>query len=158
MIILEVRIMKKEIICGVCAVAFLLLITPTIPAQQYTLVKDTIERDFQQHLDDTIVALRCISKDETQIEYQKEILLQSFHEMKQIWEHGGFDAVPTYFKSLINTLLSLILSLLGAIVGTIFGILFGPLLVFMVKVLTFPAIVLAKILEFIFNGNGITAA
>ncbi len=149
--------MKKAIIFGVCVAAFLLLITPTIPAQQYTLVKDIIEKDFQQNLDDTIVALRRISKDETQIEYQKEILFKSFHQMKQMREDGGFDTVPTCFKSIINLLLSLILSILGAIVGTIFGKLFGPLLVFLVKVLTFPAILFAKILEFLFNKKTIIA-
>ena len=150
--------MKKGIICGVCAVVLLLFLTPTIPAQQYTLVKDILEKDFQQNLDDTIVTLRRISKDETQMEYQKEILLKSFHQMKQIREYGGFDAVPTCFNSIINLLLSLILSILGAIVGTIFGKLFGPLLVFLVKVLTFPAILFAKILEMLFDGNIITAA
>jgi hypothetical protein len=150
--------MKKAIICGVCAVAFLLCLTPTIPAQQYRLVKNTIEKDFQQHLDDTIVALRCIDEDKTQIEYQKEILLKSFHEMKQIWELGGLDAVPTCFKFLIKTLLSLIFAFLGTILGIIFGKIFGPLLVFLVKVITYPARLLAKILEFIFDRNRIIAA
>ena len=150
--------MKNEIICGVCAVAFLLLITPTIPAQQCMMVKNTIEKDFQQHLDTAIASLETIVRNNKQLEYQSEIVTESFNEMKQIWEHGGLDAVPTYFKSLINTLLSFILAILGTILGIIFGKLFGPLLVFIVKVITFPAILLAKILELLFDGNRIIAA
>ena len=150
--------MKNKIICGVCAIAFVLLLTPTIPAQQYRLVNDTIERDFHQHLDTAIIALRIIVEDDAQIEYQKGIFLESFNGMKQIWNLGGFDAVPTCFKSLINTLLSLILSILGTILGIIFGKLFGPLLVFIIKVITFPAILFAKILEFLFDKNRIVAA
>ena len=149
--------MKNKIICGVGAITFLLLLTPTIPAQQYRLVNDTIEKDFQQHLDTAIIALRTIVEDDVQIEYQKGIVMESFNEIKQIWEHEELKAIPTYFKSFINTLLSLILALIGTIIGTIFGKLFGPLLVFIVKVTTFPAILLAKILEFLFNGDRIIA-
>jgi hypothetical protein len=141
--------MKKAIICGVCAVALLLLITPTIPAQQYTLVKETIEEDFQQHLTDAITALKSIEKDQTRFEDQEEIIMKSFNEMKQTMELGGLDAIPTCFKFLISTLISLILAALG----TLFGMIFGPLLAFIVKVITAPAVILAKILAFLFDGN-----
>ena len=149
--------MKKSIIYGVCAVAFLLLITPTIPAQQYKLMAGIIETDFQQHLEHVIVSLRCIDEDVTQIDYQREIVLKSFHEIKQMQELGCFDALPTCFKFIIRTLLSLIFSIIGTILGVIFGKLFGPLLVFLVKVITFPAKLLAKILEFLFNENRLIA-
>lgn len=150
--------MKKEIICGVCAVAFLLLITPTIPAQQSMMVKNTIEKDFQRHLDGTIYALKNMVEGGVESEYQKVIAIASFNEIKQIWEHGGLDVVPTYFKSIIHTLLSFILAIVGTILGIIFGKLFGPLLVFIVKVITFPAILLAKILEFFFEENRLIVA
>ena len=55
--------MKKGIICGICAVVLLLFLTPTIPAQQYTLVKDTMEKDFQQQLNRAIAALRIMAED-----------------------------------------------------------------------------------------------
>jgi hypothetical protein len=145
--------MKKAIICGVCAVTFLLLLTPTIPAQQYRLVKDTIEKEFQQQLDVAIAALGTMAEDTAQIEYQKGIVVESFSEMKQIWELGGLDAVPLCFKFLISTLLSLIL----AAIGTLFGMLFGPLLAYIVKLITAPVVILAKIIAFLFGSNHVIA-
>lgn len=144
---------KKGIICGVCAVVFVLCITPTIPAQQYRLVNDTIEKDFQQHLDQAITALRNMGTEETQLEDQKKIVMESFNEIKQTVDLGCYDALPTCFKFLINTLLSLIFAALG----TLFGIVFGPLLAFLVKVITAPAVLLAKIIALLFNGTCTTA-
>lgn len=146
--------MKKGIICGVCAVTLILFLTPTIPAQQYRLVNDTIKKEFQQQLDVAIATLRDIGKDTSKLEDQKKIVMNSFNEMKQILNLGGLDTLPTCFKFLLNTLLSLILAALG----TLFGIVFGPLFTFLVKIITFPAVLLAKILEMIFNGNAITTA
>jgi len=145
--------MKKGIICGVCAVAFLLFLTPTIPAQQYRLVNDAIEKEFQQHLDQALTALRNMLKEETQLEDQKKIVLESFNEIKQIVDLGCFDALPLGFKFLISTILSLIFALLG----TLFGIVFGPILTVLVKVLTFPAVLLAKILAFLFDESKVLA-
>ena len=146
--------MKKGMICGVCAVAFILCLTPTISAQQYRLVNDTIEKEFQQHFDQATIALRNLGKDETQFEDEKKIVMESLNEIKQVVNLECFDALPLCFKFLINTLLSLIF----AILGTLFGIVFGPLLTFLVKVLTFPAVLLAKILEKLCIGDTITAA
>lgn len=146
--------MKHRIICGVCAVAFILFLTPTIPAQQYKLVNDTIEIELQQHLDQAITALRNIGNDKTQIEDQKNLVMELFNEKKQDVDLGCFYDLPLCFKFLINTLLSLIF----AILGTLFGIVFGPILTFLVRVLTFPAVLLAKILEMIFNGNTVPVA
>lgn len=141
--------MKKVIICGVCAVVFLLVMTPTIPAQQYTLVKDTIEEKFQRHLTNAITALKSIREDQTQFEHQKEIIIKSFNEIKMIIESGELDAIPKCHMFLINTLLSLIFAALG----TLFGIVFGPVLTLITKIITAPAIILAEILEFLFGGN-----
>ena len=141
--------MKKVIICGVCAVVFLLVMTPTIPAQQYTLVKDTIEEKFQRHLTNAITALKSIREDQTQFEHQKEIIIKSFNEIKMIIESGELDAIPKCQMFLINTLLSLIFAALG----TLFGIVFGPVLTLITKIITAPAIILAEILEFLFGGN-----
>jgi len=141
--------MKKVIICGVCAVVFLLVITPTIPAQQYTLVKDTIEDEFQRHLTNAITALKSIREDQTQFENQKEIIMKSFNEMKMIIELGELDVIPKCHMFRISTLLSLIFAALG----TLFGIVFGPLLTLITKIITAPSIILAEILEFLFGGN-----
>ena len=145
--------MEKKIIYGVCAVVFLLVITPTIPAQQYTLVKETIEEDFQRHLNNAITALKNIREDQTRFEDQKEIIMKSFNEMKLTIEHGELDAIPTCFMFLINTLLSLIFAALG----TLFGIVFGPLLTLITKIITAPAMILANIIAFLFGVNNTIA-
>jgi hypothetical protein len=51
----------------------------------------------------------------------------------------------------IRLILQFIFSLILAVIGTIFGILFGPILVIIIKLITFPAILLAKIITFIIN-------
>ena len=51
----------------------------------------------------------------------------------------------------IRLILRFIFSLILAIIGTIFGIIFGPILVLIIKIITFPAILLAKIITFIIN-------
>jgi hypothetical protein len=49
----------------------------------------------------------------------------------------------------IRLILSIIISLIFSIIGTIFGILFGPILTLIIKIITAPAILLAKIITFI---------
>jgi hypothetical protein len=51
----------------------------------------------------------------------------------------------------IRLLLQFIFSLILAIIGTIFGIVFGPILVLIIKIITFPAILLSKIIIFVIN-------
>ena len=57
----------------------------------------------------------------------------------------------TIFDKLPGNILSLILSLIGTIIGIIYGNIFGSLTVLLVKILTAPAILLAKIIESITN-------
>jgi hypothetical protein len=66
----------------------------------------------------------------------------------------------TELKSTINNtpqptcillILGFIIGLILSIIGTIFGILFGPILVLIIKIITAPAILLAKIIIFIIN-------
>lgn len=54
---------------------------------------------------------------------------------------------PTCIRFLLNVIIGLFFSL----IGTLFGILFGPLLAFIIKVLTAPAILLSKIILFLIN-------
>ena len=53
--------------------------------------------------------------------------------------------------SFIRTILGFIIGLLFSIIGTIFGIIFGPLLALFVRIITAPAVLLAKIISFIVN-------
>ena len=51
----------------------------------------------------------------------------------------------------IRTIFGFIIGLIFSIIGTIFGIIFGPLLTFFIRILTAPAILLAKLISFIIN-------
>jgi len=144
--------MKKGIIIGVCAVTLLLCMTPTISAQQTTLMEDAIEDEYQYHFDAWIAALDTIRIDTSQIEEQRnqvEEMISSMEESLELIDEQ--EAKPTCIKFLINTLISLILAALG----TLFGIILGPLLALLVKVLTAPAVLLAKIIAFFLEGNEI---
>jgi hypothetical protein len=51
----------------------------------------------------------------------------------------------------IRTIFGFIIGLIFSIIGTIFGIIFGPLLALFVRILTAPAVLLAKLIAFIVN-------
>jgi hypothetical protein len=51
----------------------------------------------------------------------------------------------------IRTIFGFLIGLLFSIIGTIFGIIFGPLLAFIVRILTAPAVILAKLIALIVN-------
>ena len=53
--------------------------------------------------------------------------------------------------NIIQLILSLIFSIIGTVIGIIFGKILGSLLVLIVRILTAPIILLAKIIEFIVN-------
>ncbi len=142
--------MKKRIIIGVCAVVCLLSITPVIPAQHYMQMK---EHTFHHQLDNAIAALRNMDKDDKQREYTTQSITQTLTDMKHIVESGAFDNTPACIKFLISTLISLILAALG----TLFGIVFGPLLALVEQVITALAILLAKIIAFLFDDTHTTA-
>ncbi|PNX45466.1 MAG: hypothetical protein BV457_09525 [Thermoplasmata archaeon M9B1D] len=59
----------------------------------------------------------------------------------------GDTSLPTCILGILGFILSLLLSL----IGTIFGIIFGPLLALFVRILTAPAVLLAKLIAFIIN-------
>lgn len=146
--------MKKGIIIGVCAVTLLLCMTPTISAQQTTLIKDAIKHEYRYHLDGWIADLDTIIIDTSQRDEQRNQVEEMLSCMGESLELiGEQEAKPTCIKFLISTLISLILAALG----TLFGIIFGPLLAFLVKVLTAPAVLLAKIIAFFLDGNNIAA-
>ena len=59
----------------------------------------------------------------------------------------GNTSLPKFILNILNFILSLLLSL----IGTIFGIIFGPLLALFVRILTAPAVLLAKLIALIVN-------
>ena len=59
--------------------------------------------------------------------------------------------LPNCILNILGFILGLLLSLIGTIIGFIFGKIFGPLLSFFVRILTAPAVLLAKLIAFILN-------
>jgi hypothetical protein len=129
----------KKIIIGVCAISLILLIAPIIPAQQYTLV----EEEIFMNIEDQINLLYDLEKKDIKINDLDNIKIG----INNIIESNDFDGKPTFFKFILNTIVSLIF----AIIGTIFGIIFGPLLSILIKLLTAPAVILAKLISLIFG-------
>ena len=129
----------KKVIFGICAISFILLIAPIIPAQQFKLV----EEEIYMNIEDQINLLYNLEK--------KDIKINDLNKIKDginnILESNEFDVKPTFFKFILSTIVSLIF----AIIGTIFGIIFGPLLSVIIQLLTAPAVILAKIISLIFG-------
>lgn len=125
--------MKKQILLGVSIITFLLLITPTISATEYRQVEKEIK---------TTVANQLNTIQERIKHFSNKITTEKSYQSKE-----QPDASPTFILFILNFLISLIFS----IIGTIFGIIFGPILTLLVRILTAPAIILAKIIEFIFG-------
>ena len=113
--------MKKQILFGVMIATFLMLITPSINAQQYMQVKEEIQLKIEENIND----------------YYQEIDL----------ELNDNDAKPTFIQFIMNLIISLILT----IFGTLTGIIFGPMIAFILRLITAPAIILAKIISFLIN-------
>jgi ABC-type phosphate/phosphonate transport system permease subunit len=140
--------MKKQILFGILGILFLLLITPVIPASQYT----QIENNKQQIIDEykqTIIATfddleSYIKNHESSVE-TSVVLINNIEDIKEV--------ILTNMNPSDNGFIAnLILSLLYAILGTIFGILFGPILALIILILVSPALLLAKVISSIING------
>ena len=124
----EKLIMKKQIIFGVLIATFLMLITPTINAQQYMQVKEEIQLKIEENIND----------------YYQEIGI----------ELNDNDVKPTFIQFIMN----LIISLIFTIFGTLTGIIFGPMIAFILRLITAPAVILAKIVSFLVNGFSFSQA
>ena len=100
--------------------------------------------ELKQTLDGKIInSINLISKNEI-IELSEKIL-----ELKiSILDNP---TLPTFILKILGFILSIIFSLIGTIIGIIFGKIFGPLLVLIVRILTAPAVLLAKIIAYIVN-------
>jgi hypothetical protein len=149
--------MKKRIIIGVCITTLLLLITPTISANQYNKVMEEqniriekYEQSLQLKLENIINKLSKINLKLVVKQNENEIQSNILKNIQSIKEKQG----NTLFLSTgltANLLLSFILS----IIGTIFGIIFGPILALITLIIVSPAIVLAKIIEILVNIIGL---
>jgi len=146
--------MKKKILFGVISSICIIMLVNTVSAVEYKTVNDynidLLEsqldnlNNFIEKIRQTIEDLKINSinfKSKNDIKF----LSNELSELKiSILDNPS---LPTC----IRTILGFIIGLLFSIIGTIFGIIFGPLLALFVRILTAPAVLLAKIIAFIVN-------
>ena len=150
--------MKKKILFGTIFSICIILLVNTASSLEYKTVNDynidlfeaqlnninKFLEELKQTLDGKIInSINLISKNEI-IELSEKIL-----ELKiSILDNP---TLPTFILKILGFILSIIFSLIGTIIGIIFGKIFGPLLVLIVRILTAPAVLLAKIIAYIVN-------
>jgi hypothetical protein len=136
--------MKKSIGIGVIFISILLSFTSIIPAAEYNQVVENQKNVLDEQLDHISNQLNLIIN-----KLQKNNLIEINDHISSIYDQliikmENLDPMPLF-------IFQFLLSLLLAIIGTIFGILFGPILSAIILVLVSPAILLAKLIEFIIN-------
>lgn len=131
--------MKKIVILGVLICSLLLIVTPSIPAQQYTLVNNAIEKEFENKLDH----LRSFLGDGKVSSNVNKLVFSSQTQENQL-DFVNSSSSKTFLS---NLLISLVL----AFFGTVFGIFFGPLLALIIKIVTWPAVKLADLISSLFS-------
>ncbi len=147
--------MKKSIIIGVCFINILLIITPTISANEYYQIEKSQITSFENNLKILHINLNILYDQVKKIIINNEFLSKEkdYHignlikNRHQLIDHINNVAINTNLPPIFN----LIISLLFALIGTIIGIVFGPFIAIIVTILTAPAIILAKLIEFIVN-------
>jgi predicted PurR-regulated permease PerM len=139
--------MRKEIVIGICLIAAVLMIAPTIPAQEYIQIKNAYDTTIQEQLHEIKTTLLTVRKrtDDPQILQQETV--STLTELKEIIENSDESSF-----AVSGFIINMIISLFFTLIGTVFGILFGPILSALVLLITSPAILLAKIIEFLLGG------
>ena len=146
--------MKKSIILGICVTSIILLLVPTIPAQQYNQAIESYQINFENQID---LIPNKLQNFDSEINDKESYKLNIINDINLIIEY--FDSFEYYYQtSFIGFILNTIIALIFTFFGTIFGILFGPILSVLIQLLTAPAVILAKIISLLFGNNSINLA
>ena len=146
--------MKKSIILGICVTSIILLLVPTIPAQQYNQAIESYQINFEDQID---LISNKLQNFDSEINDKESYKLNIINDINLIIEN--FDSFEYYYQtSFIGFILNTIIALIFTFFGTIFGILFGPILSVLIQLLTAPAVILAKIISLLFGNNSINLA
>jgi len=137
--------MKKYILFGICVTSLILLVAPTIPAQQYNVANDAIDLKINEQIDIIINNLQKIGINENEINYYESNTKNALNSIIEYIDSNEYDSNTIFLGFILSTIISLIFSL----IGTIFGIIFGPVLTALIQILTAPAIILAKLIALI---------
>jgi len=146
--------MKKKILFGAIFSICIIMLINTASAVEYKTVNDYNIDLLESQLDNlnnliekirlTIEDLKITSNSVISKNEIKEFSDQLSELKISILDNPSF---PTC----IRTIFGFIIGLIFSIIGTIFGIIFGPLLSLFVRILTAPAVLLAKLIAFIVN-------
>jgi hypothetical protein len=148
--------MKKITIIGLFITTILILLTPIIPANEYHQIEKSQISSLKNNLQYLYIKINnlldLIKKsimDKDFLSKEKFILLRNLNKNRnQLIEQINNLEIH---KNLPINIFNLIISILFAIIGTIIGIVFGPFIALIVTILTAPAIILAKLIEYIIN-------
>lgn len=150
--------MKKKILFGaIFSVSIIMLVNTSSALECKTVIDyntDLMESKLK-NIDVFIEKIRIIIQDiniklsNLKSSYGFQKLSDELSELKISYVNNP--SLLTIIDDLPGIILSLILSLIGTIIGIIYGKIFGPLTALLVRILTAPAILLAKIIESLIN-------
>ena len=150
--------MKKKILFGAIFSICIIMLVNTSSAVEYKTVTDYNIYLLESQLDKFNNIIEKIRQTFEDIKINS-ISDSSSNDIKKIYDQLsdlkililGNTILPQLIFNILGFILSLILSLIGTIIGVIFGKIFGPLLALFVRILTAPAVLLAKLIAFILN-------
>jgi hypothetical protein len=150
--------MKRKILLGVIFSISILMLVNTSSAIEFRTASDynkyIIEsqlenlNNFIEKLRQTLSRIKINSINEISKNEIKDLSNQLEDLKISILNNN---TIPTFILRILRFILSLLFSIIGTIIGIIFGRIFGPLLALLVRILTFPAVLLARIIAFIVN-------
>jgi len=138
--------MKIKILFGAIFSICIIMLINTSSAVEYKTVTDYNVELLESKSEKIKQIIEIIDVESNNIESLNEL-----QKLSDVLSEFNNQSLLRKISNLPNLILSLILSIIGTIIGIIYGKIFGPLTVFLVKILTAPAILLAKIIEFIIN-------
>lgn len=153
-----VKIMNKKILFGATFSICIIILVNTSSAVEYKTVIDYNKNLLESKLENINIFIEKIIQTIENLEV-KSIDLKSTNELDDLsYELSELrvsivdnPSLPKFIFNLLNFIINLLFSIIGTILGILFGKIFGPLLVLLVRILTAPAVLLAKIIEFIVN-------
>ena len=130
------------------------MLVNTVSAVEYNTVNDYNIDLLESHLDNIDKSIEKIQQAFENLNIHS-IDINSKSDLKELSNELSVlkisildDSSLTLF---IRTILGFIIGLIFSIIGTIFGIIFGPLLALFIRIITAPAVLLAKLIAFIVN-------
>jgi hypothetical protein len=146
--------MKKIILFGTLFSICMIMLMNTASSIEYKTVNDYNKDLLESQLDNINNFVEKIQQRfETFEIYSDEVIfkneIKEFSNQLSELKISILDnpSLPTCIRTIFGILIGLIFS----IIGTILGIIFGPLLAFVVRIITAPAVLLAKLIAFIVN-------